>query len=304
MKIAIIGAGAIGSIYGYRLHQSGADVFLQTRSGYSVVKNKGFSIQSPWGDGLFHPTGIVETVEDLSCYGPFDYVIVTTKVYPSVDRVSLLMPVVSDKTVIVLIQNGIAIEQPIYEYYPNNELLSGLAFICVTRTASGHIIHQDYGRLVIGKYPFGFSSQANELAVLFDKGGVPCQLTERIQFERWKKLVWNVPFNPISVVSGGLTTQQILLNPELKQKIRLMMQEVCQVARIEGFDLDESIIEKNIQDTEKMTPYKTSMLEDYEAGRLLEIDAILGNFIAIAQSHGILVSESEFVYQQIQQLVS
>ena len=151
------------------------------------------------------------------------------------------------------------------------------------------IDHQDYGRITIGNYPFGIDEQTEKLGKLFQQSGVECLITENIQESRWKKLIWNAPFNPISVLGGGVTTKEMLSDPTSVAFIRRVMQEVSTLANAEGYPLDSSVIEENLRDTEKMKPYKSSMLLDYEAKRPMEVEAILGNVLKIAKKHRIEV---------------
>ena len=304
MKVAIIGAGAIGCFYGYQLMKANVEVYIQTQFKYKDPLKNGITIHSPWGGGQFYPNSVKKTASELSELAVFDYVLVTTKVYPSIDFIALLTPVVTRNTTIVLIQNGLGIDKRIAAYFKTNTVISGLAFICVTRDKSGHIIHEDYGRLVLGRYPQGECEQTKALVKRFTTVKVPCQITTTILEARWKKLIWNAAFNPLSVISGGLTTQALLSESYWNKKIRAIMTEVCEVAAVVGIQLESSLITKNINDTEKMTPYKTSMLVDHQADRELETEAILGDFIGIAHQNQVKVPESEWAYHKLNALTS
>ncbi len=150
-KILIIGTGAVGGFYGGKLAQAGHDVSTLCRSDYDVVKSKGILVKSCWGDFAYRPEQVITDVRDYE--GAPDYIIVTLKVLPKIDVPRLIRPAVSSSTSIVLIQNGIEIETVVRDNFPENELVSGLAFICVSRIKAGEIHHQDYGRLVLGLYP-------------------------------------------------------------------------------------------------------------------------------------------------------
>src|SRR5699024_517654 len=123
----------------------------------------------------------------------FDYVILSVKVVPSIDRVALLEPWVTAKTNIVLIQNGIDIEAPVAQAFPENPVISALAFIAVSRTAPGHIQHKAYGRLVLGQYNAEPSEALQEFAQALEAGGVSGRVADNIDKERWLKCVWNTP---------------------------------------------------------------------------------------------------------------
>ena len=117
-----------------------------------------------------------------------DYVVVTTKVLPDADVVNDIRKFVGPETCIVLIQNGIDIEKPIQAAFPNNTLISGLAFICVSQNQPGKITHLDYGRLVLGVCPEGQSEHVDEWVETLVLAGIPCRAVARIYEERWKKL--------------------------------------------------------------------------------------------------------------------
>ena len=297
IKVLIIGTGAVGSVYGAKLSQAGAKVSVLCRSDYETVNKNGIQVQSILGDHYFRPEHTLKAGQTYPQKA--DLVLVTTKVLPEINIPHLIAPYIHPQTTILLLQNGIFIEPPIQAAFPNNEILSGLSFICATRTAYGQVQHIDYGRLAIGKYPNGSSTIATALAELFDAVQIPTKRSDTIQKERWKKLVWNAPFNPLSVISGGMDTQSLLKEPQYRKQIHTIMTEVCACAAADNHPLHESIIEKNIQDTEKMTPYKTSMLIDFESGRPLETEAIIGNVVRFAESQNVQVPEIKAMYKKL-----
>ncbi len=294
MDIVVVGAGAIGGYYGGRLAQAGARVSVVARSDYEVVAKDGIRIQSPAGDFHFRPHRVVRSASHFGAFA--DVVLVGLKVLEEIRTADLIRDVVGPKTAILLIQNGVDIEPPVAEAFPTNEILSGLAFICVHRTAPGQVLHQDYGRLVLGRYPGGESETAHRLAEMFRRSGVPCEVTEDVTTARWQKLVWNAPFNPMSVLCGGASTQEMLGHEETTRLVRAVMEEVCAMAAASGHALPADVVDRMIADTRKMTPYKTSMLLDFEAGRPMEVEAIVGNAVRIARSLRVPVPHLETLY--------
>ncbi|NJD05175.1 MAG: 2-dehydropantoate 2-reductase, partial [Methylococcaceae bacterium] len=111
---------------------------------------------------------------------------------------------------------------------------------------------------------------------------------------RWQKCVWNAPFNPLSVLSGGLPTSEILSHQE--NLVRAIMAEICAIAQASGHPLPADVIEHNVEHTRAMPPYKTSMLLDFEAGRPMETEAILGNAVRAGHSLGVAIPHLETVY--------
>lgn len=295
-KVLVIGAGAIGGFYGSLLAKAGAEVAVVCRSDYEHVKRHGFAINSSvLGNWYFKPTQVLKNACDYKRIA--DYVLLCTKVIPSLDRAALLRPAVSENTTIVFIQNGVEIEQELQDAFPDNEIISALAFICCNRTKPGEIDHLAYGRLVLGNLPDGISDSATTLSELFNRAGIECNASANIIAERWKKCVWNAPFNPLSVLSGGLLTLDILKAQE--SLVRNIMQEICEIAAACGHSLPTDIIDYNIDSTYAMPPYKTSMLIDFQNGQPLETEAILGNAVRAADRTGVLCPHLETVYAQM-----
>lgn len=292
MNVLVIGTGAIGSFYGGLLARQGLAVSVVARSDYDHVRRCGIEIESSLGNYHFRPQQVMRSASELA--EKPDYVLLCVKVVENADRVGLLRDAIGGDTAIVLISNGIDIEPEIAQAFPNNELISGLAFICVTRTAPGKIWHQAYGRLVLGNYPRGLSDKTRALCAAYEKAGIDCTAREDIITARWQKCVWNAPFNPLSVLSGGLSTSDILTSQE--PFVRAIMAEICAIAQVSGHPLPTDIVEVNISSTYKMPPYKTSMLLDFEAGRPMETEAILGNAVRYGRRLGLAIPHLESVY--------
>jgi 2-dehydropantoate 2-reductase len=295
-KVLIVGAGAIGAFYGSLLVKAGAEVSVVCRSDFESVKKSGFTIESAdLGNYHFMPKQVLTDAEDYQ--GTADYVLLCTKMLPGIDRAALLRPVAAPQTALVFIQNGVDIEQELLDAFPDNEVISGLAFICCNRLKPGLIAHLAYGRLALGTLPGSVSAKTRELCRLFQESGIDCNATDKIISERWLKCVWNAPFNPLSVLSGGLSTAEILGTEEAF--VRQIMQDVCRIAEALGHPLPADAVERNIENTYRMPPYKTSMLLDYEQERPLETEAILGNALRAAGRANVPCPYLESVYASI-----
>lgn len=292
-RVLVVGAGAIGGFYGSVLARAGAEVSVVCRSDYASVKQAGYEINSATlGRWRFMPQQVLQQVGDYD--GAPDYLLLCTKVLPNLDRARLIAPAVSPHTTVVLIQNGVEIEGDLQRAFPNNPLVSGLAFICCNRLAPGVIHHLAYGKLTLGNYPTGILPQTTHLASLFSQSGIDCEVTASIQTARWQKCVWNAPFNPLSVLSGGLATQAILQHQE--PLVRQIMAEVSAIAAAAGHGLPTDVIDSNIAKTRVMPPYKTSMLLDYERQQEMEIEAILGNAVRAGLRHSIACPYLQLLY--------
>lgn len=286
-KILIVGTGAIGSFYSAILKKSGCQISTVLRSNYETVKNKGVRIISKIEDLSYQPDYIYKE-NDLPKDTP-DFLILSIKVLPEIDQVKLIKPWLGKKTCIVLIQNGLDIEKELANAYPDNPIISCLAFIAASRNEAGIIEHKAYGKLVMGCYPEGIDENCHTLAKLFINGGINIDLTEHVVAERWRKCLWNTPFNPLSVVTNGADTHTILNTSGGEELVRAMMYEVINVAAAEGYNLDINLIDQNIENTKKMPAYKNSMALDYINNRPIEREAILGNIVSIATKYSIPV---------------
>lgn len=296
-SILIVGAGAMGAFYGARLAQAGARVAVVCRSDYAVVREQGFRITSGGATSTWRPAAVYRQVAEAAAAGGApDYVVVTTKALPTQDTAALISPAVGPRTVIALLQNGIDIEPPVAAAYPQHELLSVLAFVCLTRTAPGEIQHLAYGRLLLGTYPTGETAAGQQLTALWRAAGLEVALVPDVVTARWHKLAWNAAFNPLSVVGGEADTQRLLAAPASRALVRQVMVEVCAVAAATGHPLPATTLDDLIALTERTPPYQTSMLADYLARRPMEVDAILGHALLAATRTGVSVPTLQLLH--------
>ena len=276
-----------------------ADIAVVGRSDYDAVKADGYLISSPNGDFDFRPVGVYRSAAEYP--GQADYIIVTSKVLPEVDVPAMIRAAVRPHTVIVLIQNGIEIEKDIAAAFPDNELISSIAYIGVTRVAPGKIVHTDSGKLKFGVFPQGTSPGVEKLAQLFASGNIPVTVTTEIIRARWEKLVWNVPFNPLSVLTLS-DTAQLMADRECVGLITNIMAEVCALAQVDGWKQPDSLIADLLEFTRKFPPYKPSMYVDYENGRPMEVEAIVGNVVRIAERHNVRIPHIFSLYAMLKRL--
>lgn len=303
-RALILGAGAIGGFYGQALAIGGADVSVVCRSEYDIVKESGYQILSKTrGDTNFKPSQVLKTASDYQG-GPPDYLIVTLKITKGVDRVALMRSVVGPATVIVLIENGVEIEQEIQAAFPNNEIISCLAFIQVSRLSPGVIRHFAYGDLTIGNFPSGVTTACKKLSEMLEVAEVKAPATEAVVNARWQKCVWNASFNPVSVLGGPVDTITLLNSPGGEQLIRDLMAEVSKIALSTGNRMPDELIDRYIAATKSAPPYKTSMALDKERGQAMEVEVILGNTVRAGRRAGIDIPKLESVYALMQALVA
>jgi 2-dehydropantoate 2-reductase len=296
LQALVIGAGAIGALYGHVIARAGIEVSVVARSDHDLIVKDGYQIKSVHlGDETFKPKHVIRKTTDWAEAAP-DLLLVCTKVLDDLDQVSLLKPVVGVNTKIILIQNGIDIESPIQAAFPNNEIISALAFVQVSRLAPAVIEHFSYGELTIGTFPKGIGQGCQQFGQLLEQGGLPGKLTDDVVNARWQKCLWNAPFNPTSALTGPSKTHTILDALQGEEMIRDMMLEVANTAAAAGHPLPVGIIDQYVQATKDVKPYKTSMALDAQNRRPMETEAILGNTVRIARRLGVATPKLDTLY--------
>jgi len=294
MKYAVIGTGGIGGYYGGKLARSGQEVHFLFRSDYDYVKEHGLQVDSC--DGSFHLPKInaYDTTENIP---DVDVVIVCLKTTTNHKLSKLLPPLLKPDTIVILIQNGIGVEQDVEQMFPGIQLVAGLAFICTAKTEPGHVNHQCYGSINFGNYSCRDEGKFNQMVADFTKAGVKAGMVEYHE-ARWRKAVWNMPFNGMTVVLNT-QTDSLLKNPSTRQLIREQMMEVVGAASALGVTIDETFVDQMIQTTDEMTPYSPSMKLDYDFHRLMEIDYLYTRPIAEARKVGFRMPKLEMLEAEL-----
>ena len=211
---------------------------------------------------------------------------------------SLLPPLLHAGTLVVLIQNGIGLEADVQQLFPGLQLAAGLAFICSSKTEPGRVSHQCYGQINLGNYSCRDEALLATVADHFNAAGVRAGLVEYNE-ARWKKAVWNMPFNGMTV---ALRTQTDLLlrHPATRQLVREQMMEVIGAARHLGVEnIGPDFADRMISMTDEMTPYSPSMRLDYDFHRPMEIHYLYERPIAIARQAGYAMPHLEMLMQQL-----
>jgi 2-dehydropantoate 2-reductase len=205
-----------------------------------------------------------------------------------------------------MMQNGLGIEADALAVLPRHTILGGLAFLCSNKVGPGEIHHLDYGAVRFGEHrgdgrPAGITPAMLAVAADFKRAGVPTVLEDDLVLARWKKLVWNVPYNGMCVVEG-CTTDRLMADPRTRARCEAIMREVLAIAAAQGRRIHPSFVEAMLTDTAKMAPYKPSMLLDYERGQPLELDAIYHRPLAVAAAAGIDCPEIRALYARLAEM--
>ena len=295
MNYAVIGTGGIGGYYGSRLAQNGHDVHFLLHRDYAFVKEHGLQIDSCAGSFHLDRPAIYSDAHDMpKC----DVALVCLKTVNNHLLESLLPPVVRDDTLVVLIQNGIGVEQDVQEKFPGLQLAAGLAFICSAKAGPGRIDHQCYGHINFGGYSCRDAEILQHVADDFNAAGVQAGVVEYNE-ARWKKAVWNMPFNGMTVALNT-QTDMLLRNLSTRRFIREQMLEVIGAARHLGVErIDESFADNMITTTDAMTPYSPSMKLDFDNRRPMEIDYLYTRPLRIARAAGFAMPRLEMLEAEL-----
>lgn len=294
---AVIGTGAIGGYYGARLHHGGYDVHFLLNRDYQFVSEHGLKVDSHYGDYSI-PADAIMAYNASKEMPKVDVVIVALKTTQNHQLEELVRPLLKPDTLVLLLQNGIGAEQALAKQLDLQYTAGGLCFICSNKVGPGHIHHIDYGRLTLGVYGGLGMPALISVANDFQQSGVEVDVEDSILDARWKKLLWNVPYNGLSAVLDT-DTAQIMACSETVALAKAIMQEVCIAAKGTGSSLDPSLIDTMLNNTAKMKPYLTSMLLDRRNGREMELQYMYKNVLDMAAEQRIDMPKTEALYHQL-----
>ncbi len=295
MRYGIIGTGAIGGYYGAKLAHAGEEVHFLLHSDYEYVKQHGLQVDSC--DGSFHLDN-VNVYQQAGDMPQCDVVLVGLKSVNNSKLQPLLSPLLHGETLVVLIQNGIGVEEDVQKMFPGVQLAAGLAFICSAKTQPGLVCHQCYGSINLANYSCQDEALMQTVVDEFRAAGIETGLVEYHE-ARWKKAVWNMPFNGMTVALHT-QTDKLLKNPSTRQLIREQMMEVVRTAQHLGVkNLDESFVDKMIETTDAMTPYSPSMRLDYDFHRPMEIYYLYTRPLEIARASGCPMPKLEMLEAEL-----
>jgi 2-dehydropantoate 2-reductase len=297
----VVGAGAIGAYWGAALHRGGAEVHLVARGAHlRAMRANGVRVLSPRGDFTVHP----HATDDPAEIGPVDYVFLGLKAHAYPDCGSLVRPLLDGHTAVVAGQNGIPwwyfhrLAGP-YEGHrveavdPGGATSAVLpperAIGCVVYPATvieepGVIRHLEGTRFSIGEPSGEESERCKALSEAMIAGGLKSPVERDLRDDIWIKLMGNVAFNPLSALTRA-TMVEICRHPGTRRVVEQLMEETLDIAARVGSTPDISV-QKRLRGAENVGHHKTSMLQDLEAGKQLELDAIVTAVVEIADITG------------------
>ncbi len=281
--ILMVGAGAVGGFFGAHLARRHPNVsFLLRPKTLAAVRDRGLTIRSTAGSFTVHPPAASDPRE----LPRPDLVILSNKAYDLDEVLAQIKPVLTDRTVILTLQNGVDIEDRIIRVLDRDQVVGGVAFIYSKIVEAGVIEHYKRGGVTIGELMGNQSERVQAIAELFKQSALPCRLSDDIRRTKWEKMCWNCVFNPLTVVINDRVAKAID-DPEMLRLIHGIVAEVAAVAAGLKVVLDDDIADKVVQWTQEIRDIHTSMYDDWKAGRPTEIDSLNGYVVQRGRELGI-----------------
>lgn len=298
-RIAILGAGAIGLYYGAKLALAGRDVSFLARSDLTAIRERGITLKVEGREDVLKPAAVFARAEDI---GPVDLVILTLKATANAELAHLLPPLLGPATRVLTLQNGLGSEDTVARWVDRDRVLGGLCYIACMRLAPAEVTCLHAGSIALGEADGPARERTRELAASFESAGVACRVVDDLVAARWRKLIWNVPFNGLSIAAGAVTTDVLCADPALRSEVQALMREVQVAARQLGIDIPDDVLRKQYDVTPPMGPYRPSSLVDFLAGRPLEIEAIWGEPLRRAQAAGAAMPRLALLYALLRRI--
>ncbi|MBI5748427.1 MAG: 2-dehydropantoate 2-reductase [Nitrospinae bacterium] len=300
MKILIVGAGAVGGYFGGMLAKAGENVtFLARGEHLKAIQEKGLYIKSINGDFNIK----IKAVERPDDNEKYDLIIIAVKSYDLPDACNNIKGTVKNDTVLMSLLNGVDSEEIIGSIFGIEKVIGSVAFIGSQILEVGVISHTASGMITIGELdnplnPLllrGTEGRCEKILKIFERAKIPIKISENIQKDIWAKMLWNTGFNAITALTGSLVSD-VLSIPESRKIVEMTMKETVEVANKKGIRLSDDIVEKTVSKTLKAGEIKTSMLQDRENGKAMEIDSINGAIVRLGHEMNITVPVNETLY--------
>jgi 2-dehydropantoate 2-reductase len=296
MKIAIVGTGALGGWYAGLLAETGHEVHCLARSDHETITRDGLTLRNKGAQRIVR---VASAAPEASAIGPCDLVVVTLKSTSNNALPRLVGPLLGPATLVVTLQNGMGNVEALAKLLPSERIVAGLCFVCINRVAPAIIDTSLAGYVRMAAAAGPINPAVERCVEVFASAGVDCQAETSLEAVLWKKLCWNIPFNGLSIVGGGITTDLILADPALNERAYLLMKEVQAAALARGHGFEDAHVKRQFVVTVGMGPYRPSSLIDFLEGRDVEVEGIWGEPLRRGLAAGVPMPETQRLIDDI-----
>ena len=298
MRIAIMGAGAVGAYYGGALARSGADVVLIARGDHaSAMRQEGLRVDSHWGDYVVHPE-VALTPEEA---GVADLVLHCVKLYSNAATIPTMSPLVGDETVILTVQNGITGGDSLASEFGWEKILEGATYIETSIAGAGHIVQTgSSARIEFGERDGSRTQRLDTIRELLSISGIQVDVSSDIQSSLWSKMVAIGALGTI-VTAARASLPEVLAMDGGLDTIRTVMEEIVASGKANGVKFADGIVEEKLADAiAEADEFQSSLQSDFNRGGKLELDDILGAAVRLGQASGIPMPASTALVMMLQ----
>jgi 2-dehydropantoate 2-reductase len=294
-RIAIMAAGAVGGYFGGRLAAAGNEVYFVARGAHhDALKQNGLTIESPLGD--LHLADI-NLHKDASSIGTVDYVLFAVKLWDTETSGAACKPLMGPDTTLVCVQNGISSIPRLAPFMGAEQVIGGSAYIASVVSAPGIIRHtSQFARLVFGEANGEESARLKSFHDACLNAGIDATLSNRAGAEQWEKFVFLIGLSGVTALMRQ-PVGKILADPDCRQFMRTLMEEVVTVGRAKGVPLDSDFVADRMQFADTVpTGMKASMLDDLERGNKLELEWLAGAIVSLGKELDVATPANDAVY--------
>jgi 2-dehydropantoate 2-reductase len=283
VRIAVMGAGAVGGYFGARLAAASHEVsFIARGKHLETMRRHGLSINSFQGD-LHIENGLFTA--DPAEVGIVDLVLFCVKSYDTEQAGQKLDPLIGARTVVLSLQNGVDNADKISRRRDPQRTLAGVVYLGAQISQPACIKHSAGGKIIFGELNGGLQETTQALEGTFTAAGIPCEISREIRKIQWRKLLWNAPFCAIACLTRA-TAKEIVESSSLTELATDCMNEVLEAAQTLGFAFDPAVIEETLAFSRSLGDFKPSMLQDLEANKPLEYEAFNGIVVDLLRRTG------------------
>lgn len=301
MKIAVIGAGAVGKSIGGLLQAANHEVHYLVRSEFTALKSQGYFTLHFAESNISLKISPIHVYNKADQLPKVDLVIVSTKTTENQHLISLLTPCVDEKTPLLILQNGIGNEEAVQKMFPQNPIICGITSIAATRSETAAVHIPCLGELRLA--PLHQTAELLCQNIVETLNGATLSpkiiMSDNYKSIRWHKLIWNAAFNPLSIIFNKTTDLLATQEPYLTI-VRHIFEEVRQTAACENISISEEFTARLLEQTASVKSYWPSMYYDFQKKKPLELEYILENLIKIADKHHLVLPCVTLVRSHVQ----